>query len=235
MKVCLVSNSQDNKGGKRQEIQHQGQFPPLLDYSKHLMVIKSFSCIIHFIWKLQPFKWGILCLHNFIEQEGLKKCFFFLFLKTNKQKCLPGSLPLRPQKERFGGGGCPEWLAQFLADAIYPQTLVILDLRLSWITSKSFLMAWQLYDVDSCLFSEDTGESLMYFLSFGWWFARTCVCQWGEAGGATRLWYRTDRVDCGVTLQVVLKQINFSAEGLSTPDFPKAWNLWSTQDLKIGR
>lgn len=49
MKVCLVSNSQDNKEGKRQEIQNQGQFPRLLDYSKHLMVIKSFSCIIHFI------------------------------------------------------------------------------------------------------------------------------------------------------------------------------------------
>lgn len=56
MKVCSVSNSKENKGGKRQEIQNQGQFPLLLDCSKHLMVIKSFSCIIHFILKLQPFK-----------------------------------------------------------------------------------------------------------------------------------------------------------------------------------
>lgn len=52
----MLTNNKDDKGGKRQEIQNQGQFPLFLDCSKHLMVIKSFSYIIHFILKLQPFK-----------------------------------------------------------------------------------------------------------------------------------------------------------------------------------
>lgn len=164
MKVCLVSNSQDNKEGKRQEIQNQGQFPRLLDYSKHLMVIKSFSCIIHFIWKLQPFKWGILCLHNLYWAWRIKKMLFFLSLKNNKinvswAHCLSGH---RREDSEVGS----------VQSGLHSSLLMLFNLRpllfwasispewavnLSW-WHGSFMM-W----IPAC-FQRSTGEPLMYFL-----------------------------------------------------------------------